>query len=119
MNCPICHHAIDDHNSATTCNKCCMHGGPCSGFDPGPWPEPKQADRYIATLWVYGNGHPTPLEIPGVTTVGYAALRVATAFGLDPYGAIYHLIAMETGQPLDPNHLVAQHDGLHVGLLVC
>ena len=33
MICPICRHAEDDHNEVGTCNKCCMHGGPCSGFD--------------------------------------------------------------------------------------
>ena len=33
MICPICRHAEDDHNEVGTCNKCCMHGGACSGFD--------------------------------------------------------------------------------------
>ena len=64
------------------------------------------------TLWVNGQ----PLEMPGVTTCGYAAARVAAAAGLDPNEGPYHL--QIKGELLPEDELIVGYDGATVEALI-
>jgi len=98
-----CGHPSDDHGSDGSCISCPCIVSPVRG--------------YTVTLWAYGNGHPMPLEMPSVTTIGRAAQRVAEAFGMDPYKEAYGLVEMYTGRTLDAEELVAKYDGVAIRLV--
>lgn len=55
-----------------------------------------------------------PVEMPAVTTVAYAAKRVAEALGWDPHQS---WLLAHRGQLLDPDALVADLDGEMVLLI--
>ena len=57
---------------------------------------------------------PRSVEMPGVTTMGYAAMRVAEALGMDPQGMEYFLLDGKTYHVIPPDDLAAQHDGAWV-----
>ena len=95
MMCELCSHALgDDHNEVGVCLKCCLHGGPC--FNPIGAPLPPKAPAWVM-LWAFANGVATPVEMLGVTTMEYAAKRIAEAaqrLGVHER-TVYRIIARE------------------------
>ena len=73
----------------------------------------------MATLKVYnGGGGYLVLEMPGATSIRYAAKRVAEAIGLDPNAGDFELVHGYSNQPIPQKDIVAQYDGHEVGLLL-
>ena len=68
------------------------------------------------TLWSFINGSRVEVEMPAVTTAGYAALRLAEAAGLDPDAGSW-FIAGEMGfSIIDETEVMAPWDGKQVTL---
>ena len=55
------------------------------------------------------------VEVSGITTMGYAAPRVAEALGEDPYDAPWRLLRID-GMAIDPQELARDWDGKDVVL---
>ena len=114
--CELCNHALgDDHNEVGVCLKCCLHGGPC--FNPIGDPLPPRPPAWVV-LWAFVNGKATPVEMLGVTTMEYAAKRIAEAAHFDPDAAGYQLASIRTRQMIPPADLALTHDGEGVLLVV-
>ena len=64
------------------------------------------------TLWL----NDLAIEMPGVTTCGYAAARVAEVMGFDPQEGPYHI--QVKGALLPPYALVVDYDGAEVECLI-
>ena len=58
-----------------------------------------------------------PVEMPSQTTGRYAAKRVAEHIGLDPDEREWWLKLWPNGSTIDPEEVVAEHDGQAVVLL--
>ena len=97
-----------------------MHGGPCAWGTPvgeGPHACPTET----ATLWAFANGQAVRVEMPGVTTIAHAAMRIAEAQHLDPEpeNIRYRLVAIrDRGQFIPDDELAAAWDGQGVHLVV-
>ena len=102
--CGRCSHALDDHESNGVCLTCARVGGSC--LEPGRHPI-----ETTVTLWTCPGGSLVAVEMPGATTVGYAAKRMADAIGLDPDGGEYFLAYPRTRRVLNPDEIVAPLNG--------
>lgn len=71
----------------------------------------------MATTTIHIQG--VPFEMPGATTVRYAAKRVAEGFGYDPEDPTmeYKLLLVQSGDPLDPGDVIADYDQCYLALV--
>ncbi len=53
----------------------------------------------------------TPIEMPGATSMRYAAMRAAEELGYDPMGADWRLLDGTTELPIPEDELAVEHDG--------